>query len=74
MIHVHYFITRKPGMDEAEFHRYWREVHGPIAAMIPQLRRYVQSHRIPAPNSNSPYGQQETGRYFVSRSDPQAIS
>jgi uncharacterized protein (TIGR02118 family) len=55
MIHVHYFISRKPGMDEAEFHRYWREVHGPIAAKIPQLRRYVQSHRIPAPSSNSPY-------------------
>jgi uncharacterized protein (TIGR02118 family) len=55
MIHVHYFITRKPGMDETEFHRYWRETHGPIAAKIRQNRRYVQSHRIPAPNSNSPY-------------------
>lgn len=55
MIHLHYFITRKPGTDEAEFHRYWREVHGPIAAKIPQLRRYVQSHRIPALDSNSPY-------------------
>jgi uncharacterized protein (TIGR02118 family) len=55
LIHIHYFITRKPGLDEAEFHRYWREVHGPIAARIPQLRRYVQSHRIPAPGSNSPY-------------------
>jgi uncharacterized protein (TIGR02118 family) len=55
MIHIHYFITRKPGMDEAEFYRYWRETHGPIAGKIPQFRRYVQSHRIPAPNSNSPY-------------------
>jgi uncharacterized protein (TIGR02118 family) len=55
MIHIHYFITRKPGMAEAEFHRYWRETHGPIAARIPQLRRYVQSHRIAAPNANSPY-------------------
>jgi len=37
------------------FHRYWRETHGPIAAKIPQLHRYVQSHRIPAFGSNSPY-------------------
>jgi len=37
MIHLHYFITRKPGIDEAEFHRYWREVHGPIATKIPQI-------------------------------------
>jgi uncharacterized protein (TIGR02118 family) len=55
LIHIHYFISRKPGLDEAEFHRYWREVHAPIVTRIPQLRRYVQSHRIPAPGSNSPY-------------------
>ncbi|MDH4364098.1 MAG: EthD family reductase, partial [Acidimicrobiia bacterium] len=28
----------------AEAHRYWAEVHGPLAVPIPQLRRYVQSH------------------------------
>ncbi len=55
MIHLHYFITRKPSIDEAEFHRYWREVHGPIAMKIPQLRRYVQSHRIPGISQNSAY-------------------
>jgi uncharacterized protein (TIGR02118 family) len=55
MIHVLYFITRKPSMSEAEFHRYWREVHGPIAKKIPQLQRYEQSHRIPFAGSNSPY-------------------
>jgi len=38
-------VVRKPGMPEAEFHRYWREVHGPIALEIRALRRYVQSHR-----------------------------
>ena len=48
MLHVHYFITRKSSMSDAEFHRYWRETHGPIAARIPQLHRYVQSHRITA--------------------------
>jgi uncharacterized protein (TIGR02118 family) len=42
------FITRKPGLAVDEFQRYWREVHGPIAAQIPVIRRYVQSHTRPS--------------------------
>jgi uncharacterized protein (TIGR02118 family) len=38
------FLTRKPGLSVEEFQRHWREVHGPIAAALPGLRRYVQSH------------------------------
>jgi uncharacterized protein (TIGR02118 family) len=38
------FLTRKPGMSVEEFQHYWREVHGPLAAAIPVVRRYVQSH------------------------------
>jgi uncharacterized protein (TIGR02118 family) len=38
------FLIRKPGLAVNEFQRYWREVHGPIAAQIPVIRRYVQSH------------------------------
>jgi uncharacterized protein (TIGR02118 family) len=38
------FITRKPGMPVEEFQRYWREIHAPVAASIPMVRRYVQSH------------------------------
>jgi uncharacterized protein (TIGR02118 family) len=38
------FVRRRPGMDVAEFQRYWRAVHGPIAARIRMIRRYVQSH------------------------------
>ena len=53
MLHSLYFITRKPSIAEAEFHRYWRDVHGPIAQKIPQLRAYVQSHRIPFAGMNS---------------------
>ncbi len=37
-------VTRRPGMDIAKFHAYWIDVHGPIAAKIATLRRYVQSH------------------------------
>ncbi len=38
------FIHRRPGMAVEDFQRYWREIHGPIAARIPVIRRYVQSH------------------------------
>lgn len=37
-------VSRPKGMDPERFHAYWRDVHGPIAAKIPVLRRYVQSH------------------------------
>jgi uncharacterized protein (TIGR02118 family) len=37
-------ITRRPGMPVEEFQRYWRQVHGPLGASIPVVRRYVQSH------------------------------
>jgi len=37
-------LTRKPGMDVAAFQSYWRTKHGPLAAKIPQTRRYVQCH------------------------------
>jgi uncharacterized protein (TIGR02118 family) len=38
------FVTRWPGMPVEEFQRYWREAHGPLAALIGVVRRYVQSH------------------------------
>jgi len=38
------FVTHEPGMSVEAFQRYWREVHGPLAALIPMVRRYVQSH------------------------------
>lgn len=38
------FLPRRPGLTPEAFQRYWREIHGPIAAAIPTLRRYVQNH------------------------------
>ena len=38
------FVTHKPGMPIDEFRAYWREIHGPLCAAIPAVRRYVQSH------------------------------
>ncbi|HKV53267.1 MAG TPA: EthD family reductase [Candidatus Binataceae bacterium] len=55
MLHIHYFITRKASLADAEFHRYWRENHAPIVTAIKQLRMYVQSHRIQLSGTNSPY-------------------
>lgn len=40
-------VTKLPAMDRAEFDRYWIEVHGPLAAQIPTIRRYVQAHLAP---------------------------
>jgi uncharacterized protein (TIGR02118 family) len=41
-------LTRKPGTGVAEFQAYWRNRHGPLAAKIPQIRRYVQCHVRPS--------------------------
>jgi uncharacterized protein (TIGR02118 family) len=44
MIKLVYLVSRRPGLPEAEFYRYWKEVHGPLGARIPGVRRLVQSH------------------------------
>jgi len=49
MIKLVYCISKKPGMTDAEFFDYWKNVHGPIGARIPSLRRLVQSHRRTVP-------------------------
>ncbi|NOT57930.1 MAG: EthD family reductase [Deltaproteobacteria bacterium] len=38
------FVTHKPGMSIEAFQQHWREIHGPLGASIPVVRRYVQSH------------------------------
>jgi uncharacterized protein (TIGR02118 family) len=40
-------LKRKEGMSVEDFQRYWRDVHGPIMARTPGMRRYVQSHALP---------------------------
>lgn len=39
-------VPKKKDISEAQFHRHWREIHGPLALRIKALRRYVQSHRM----------------------------
>ena len=46
MVKIVYCISKLPNLGTDEFHRYWRETHGPIAGRIPGVRKYVQSHTI----------------------------
>jgi len=48
------FVTRRPDLPVDLFQRHWRDVHGPIAAAIPVLRRYVQSHALPETYARRP--------------------
>jgi uncharacterized protein (TIGR02118 family) len=49
MIKVVYCITKKSHLTDEEFFRYWKEVHGPLGARIPGLRKLVQSQRLNIP-------------------------
>jgi uncharacterized protein (TIGR02118 family) len=49
-----YCICRKPGLTREEFVRYWAEVHGPIGARLPGLRRLVQSYALSVPGDDRP--------------------
>ena len=49
-------VTKRPDLDRAEFDRYWAQVHGPLAATIPTIRRYVQAHLSPGTRpAGAPY-------------------
>ena len=47
-------LYRKAGTSRAEFRRYLRDVHGPMAEAIPGLRRYVQNHVADDPTRADP--------------------
>ena len=40
MYHVVFLVTKKPGMTQEEFIRYWIDDHCPLTAMVPGLREY----------------------------------
>ena len=48
MVKLIYCISKKPELSVEEFQSYWCNTHAPIAGAIPGLRRYVQSHVVPA--------------------------
>jgi hypothetical protein len=48
MIHQLILAHPKPGMSEADFQRYWVEVHAEkFAKQIPQIRKYLVATRVP---------------------------
>lgn len=50
MIKMIYCIRRRPDISHDEFHRYWRENHGPLVrkhAEAMKVKRYIQCHTIP---------------------------
>jgi uncharacterized protein (TIGR02118 family) len=46
MIKALFIASRMPGLSLAEMSQHWLEVHGPLAANLPGLRRYVQNHGV----------------------------
>jgi uncharacterized protein (TIGR02118 family) len=49
MIKLVYCITKKSTLTYEEFFHYWKNIHGPVGARIPGLRKLVQSHRLTIP-------------------------
>ncbi|RMD83349.1 MAG: EthD family reductase [Candidatus Dadabacteria bacterium] len=52
MVKLVFAVRRLPELSPEEFHRYWREQHGPLARRCLPLmgaKRYVQSHAIETP-------------------------
>ncbi|RJP26951.1 MAG: EthD family reductase [Actinobacteria bacterium] len=51
MVKLVYCVRKRSDLSDEEFHDYWLNQHGPlVAGLAPglNLRRYVQSHIIPA--------------------------
>lgn len=48
MVELVALLSRKPGMSKEDFHRHWREVHGPLVVekLGKYLQGYEQRHRL----------------------------
>ncbi|HEX8693789.1 MAG TPA: EthD family reductase [Longimicrobium sp.] len=44
MLKLMFFLYRRPDLSADDFQRYSREVHMPLVARVPGLRRYAVSH------------------------------
>jgi uncharacterized protein (TIGR02118 family) len=50
MVKLTFCVRRLASLSESEFHRYWREQHGPLVLRHAEtlgIRRYVQTHALP---------------------------
>ncbi len=48
MVKVVWFARFLPGLSREEGRRHWREIHGPLGAVVPGIEAYVQSYAITA--------------------------
>lgn len=55
MLKVIYCVNRQQGMSVDAFQRYALEVHAPMTAAIPGLRRYVQAHKVQMTYNHEPH-------------------
>ena len=52
MIKLSFAVRRRTEIAQADFHRYWRDQHGPLVRSLQPalgIRRYVQTHRMETP-------------------------
>lgn len=52
MIKLTFAVRRRADVEPAEFHRYWRDEHGPLVRSFQStlgIRRYVQVHQVDTP-------------------------
>jgi len=52
VIKLTFVVRRRSDVEPAEFHRYWRDQHGPLVRSLQSvlgIRRYVQTHRLETP-------------------------
>ena len=54
MFKILFVLHKRSDLGTDEFQRYWKETHGPIAAKLPGLRKYVQNHVLPDPSQGEP--------------------
>lgn len=40
------FVNRRSGMEQERFHRYWKDVHGPLGSQIESILKYEQNHTV----------------------------
>jgi uncharacterized protein (TIGR02118 family) len=54
MVKVISAVQRYPGLSDEQFYTHWRDVHGPLGAQVPQIRRYLQHHTLPEARDAGP--------------------
>lgn len=65
-------LYKKPGMTKADFHRFLREVHGPMARKVPGLRKYIQNYVAADPTRKHPGWDAIVELYFDDRESMEA--